>query len=294
MKEKWILVNRKKEFEKLHSEIKINPLITRLLVNRGIDSGVKAEKFLNGSKNCLNDGSLMKDMIKGVNLIKEAIINNKKIVIYGDYDCDGVCSTAILYKTLEKLNANFTYYIPNREDEGYGMNSNRIKCLKEEGAEYLLTCDNGISAINEVKVAKDLGLKVIITDHHDIPFVMENNKKIYTIPEADCVINPKQEDCLYEFKDLCGAGVALKFAIELYKSMDKPYEELSELYELASIATVCDVVQLLDENRIIVKEGLKVINKKPSVGILELLKITGIDKKKIEEYHFGLDRKSVV
>lgn len=287
MKEKWIVINRKNEFVKLNSEIEMHPLITRILVNRGISSKDKANLFVNGTVKQLRDSSIMKDMKKGVALIKEAIINKRKIVIYGDYDCDGVSSTAILYRTLKALGANFTYYIPNREDEGYGMNTNRIRILKEEGAEYILTCDNGISATEEINYAKELGLKVIITDHHDIPFIIEDDKKVYKIPNADCVIDPKQIDCPYEFKDLCGAGIALKFAMEIFKEMSYKTDIINELFQYAAIATVCDVVELLDENRIIVKEGLRNINRKPNLGILELLKVNNLKDKNIEEYHFG-------
>ena len=285
--EKWVLSNNKSKFEHLNSEIKLPTLVSRLLSNRDITNKEDALMFLHGTIKDLNDGRLMKDMIKGVSLIKEAIENKSKIVIYGDYDCDGVCSTSILYTVLKRLNANFKYYIPNREDEGYGMNSNRIRILKEEGAEYILTCDNGIAAFEEVKLAKELGMKVILTDHHDIPYEEVNGVKKHKLPEADCVINSKQEDCKYPFKQLCGAGVALKFSKVLLEEFNMELKDDDVLYEFAAIATVCDVVDLLDENRIIVKEGLKLINNTKNKGIKELIKVTGIDNKKISEYHFG-------
>lgn len=287
MKEKWVVVNNKSQFEKLNSEVKLHPLITRILANRGIIDKKAADNFLNGEIKELYDGRLMKDMNKGVALIKKAIEDQSKIVIYGDYDCDGVCSTAIFYRTLSELGANFEYYIPNREDEGYGMNSNRLRILKEEGAEYILTCDNGISAINEVKVAKELGLTVVLTDHHDIPYIEEDGIRTLVVPEADCVINPKQKDCEYPFKELCGAGVALKFSKVLFEEMGKVLPNDHEIYQFASIATVCDVVELLDENRIIVKEGLKLINNTKNKGLKELIKVTGIEGKTVGEYHFG-------
>ena len=287
MKEKWVVINKKTEFQKLNSQVKLHPLIIRLLANRGIVNKEEAELFLSGNISDLFDGKLMKDMIKGVSLIKEAIDGNKRIVIYGDYDCDGVCSTAIMYKTLKKLGANFRYYIPNREDEGYGMNKKRVEILRKEGAEYILTCDNGISAKEEVLFAKSLGIKVIITDHHDIPYTEEGCKRVEVIPEADCVINPKQSSCKYPFKELCGAGVALKFCKVLYEAMGRDFNELTDLYEFASLATVCDVVELLGENRIIVKEGLKLINNTSNKGLRELIKVTSVEDKKIVEYHFG-------
>ena len=286
MKEKWIAINRKQEFEKLSKETNLHPLMVRLLANRDIKTGKEAALFLNGTINDLHDGSLMKDMKKGVSIIKNAILDKKKIAIYGDYDCDGVCSTTILYKVLQALGANFKYHIPNREDEGYGMNSNRIRKLKEEGVEVILTCDNGISAMEEVKLAKELGMTVVITDHHDIPYVEEGGKRKNVIPEGDAVINPKQDDS-YPFKELCGAGIALKFSEQLVKAMGRNFDEFKYLYQFAAMATVCDVVELLDENRIIVKEGLKIINNNLNKGLNELIKVSKLEGKTIGEYHFG-------
>ncbi|MBS5986371.1 single-stranded-DNA-specific exonuclease RecJ [Clostridium sp.] len=287
MKEKWMVINKKEDFIKLTSEYEINPLIARLLANRGIVNKKEASLFLKGTVNDLNDASLMKDMKKAVSIIKDAIEEKKKIVIYGDYDCDGVCSTTILYRTLKKLGANFDYYIPNREDEGYGMNSDRIRKLKSEGAEVILTCDNGISAMEQVEVAKELGLTVIITDHHDIPYIEKDGNRINVVPNSDCVINPKQGNCEYPFKELCGAGVALKFSMELVNEMGRSFLEFYDLFQYAAIATICDVVELLGENRIIVKEGLKLINNTSSIGLKALIKATGLDGKDISEYHFG-------
>ncbi|MDU4937021.1 MAG: single-stranded-DNA-specific exonuclease RecJ [Clostridium sp.] len=287
MKEKWMVINKKEDFIKLTNEYEINPLIARLLANRGIVNKKEASLFLKGTVNDLNDASLMKDMKKAVSIIKGAIEEKKKIVIYGDYDCDGVCSTTILYRTLKKLGANFDYYIPNREDEGYGMNSDRIRKLKSEGAEVILTCDNGISAMEQVEVAKELGLTVIITDHHDIPYIEKEGNRINVVPSSDCVINPKQGNCEYPFKELCGAGVALKFSMELVNAMGRSFSEFYDLFQYAAIATICDVVELLGENRIIVKEGLKLINNTSSIGLKALIKATGLEGKEISEYHFG-------
>ena len=287
MKEKWMVINKKEDFIKLTNEYEINPLIARLLANRGIVNKKEASLFLKGTVNDLNDASLMKDMKKAVSIIKGAIEEKKKIVIYGDYDCDGVCSTTILYRTLKKLGANFDYYIPNREDEGYGMNSDRIRKLKSEGAEVILTCDNGISAMEQVEVAKELGLTVIITDHHDIPYIEKEGNRINVVPNSDCVINPKQGNCEYPFKELCGAGVALKFSMELVNAMGRSFSEFYDLFQYAAIATICDVVELLGENRIIVKEGLKLINNTSSIGLKALIKATGLEGKEIGEYHFG-------
>jgi len=282
-----MVINKKEDFIKLTNEYEINPLIARLLANRGIVNKKEASLFLKGTVNDLNDASLMKDMKKAVSIIKGSIEEKKKIVIYGDYDCDGVCSTTILYRTLKKLGANFDYYIPNREDEGYGMNSDRIRKLKSEGAEVILTCDNGISAMEQVEVAKELGLTVIITDHHDIPYIEKEGNRINVVPNSDCVINPKQGNCEYPFKELCGAGVALKFSMELVNAMGRSFSEFYDLFQYAAIATICDVVELFGENRIIVKEGLKLINNTSSIGLKALIKATGLEGKEIGEYHFG-------
>lgn len=288
LKENWMVINKKTEFEALQKEMRLSPLITRLLANRGIHSKEDAELFLYGTIEDLYDGFLMKDMNKGISIIKKAIEDKKKIVIYGDYDCDGVCSTTILYKTLESLKANFAYYIPNREDEGYGINSARIRKLKEEGAEVILTCDNGIAAFEQTDVAKELGLEIVITDHHDIPYIEEDDgTRTYKVPNADAVINPKQKDCPYKFKELCGAGIALKFSMCLLNQFGENLDDYRELYQYAAMATVCDVVELLDENRIILKEGLKIINNTKNKGLKALIKETSLEDKEIGEYHFG-------
>lgn len=288
MKENWILTNKKESFLKLSNSIEENPLVLRLLANRGIDDINLAKRFLYGKVKDMYDGYLMKDMKKGVSIIKNAIENNKKIIIYGDYDCDGVNSTTILYKALKKVNANYSYYIPNREEEGYGMHSGRIRKLKEEGYEVILTCDNGISAFEQVEIAKELNMEVVITDHHDIP-IRENKDGVLVkcMPMADAVINPKRSDCNYPFKMLCGAGIALKFSKCLFDEFNIEEEAIMDLFQFAAIATVCDVVDLVDENRIIVKKGLELLNNTKNLGILELKKSTGLFDKKLEEYHLG-------
>jgi single-stranded-DNA-specific exonuclease len=288
MKENWILVNKKESFLRLSNSINENPLVLRLLANRGIDTVGEVSRFLNGTIHDFYDGYLMADMKKGIDIIKNAVLNNKKIIIYGDYDCDGVISTVIFFNALNSIGANYSYYIPNREDEGYGMHSGRIRKLKEEGYEVILTCDNGISAFEQVELAKELGMEIVITDHHDIP-IRENisGELVETIPEADAVVNPKRGDCSYPFKKLCGAGVALKFSKCLYDEFNISEEKFLNLIQFAAIATVCDVVDLVDENRIIVKKGLELLNESKNLGIQELRKVTGLSDKKIEEYHLG-------
>lgn len=289
MKETWLLKRRSQEkINELSNGLKTTELVARLLVNREIVDLEQGYRFLYGDINNLYDGALMKDMEKAVDIIKEAVEQKKKIVIYGDYDCDGVISTTMLYYALKRCGANFKYYIPNREDEGYGMNSNRVKVLKEEGTEIILTCDNGISAFEQVKLAKDIGMKVVLTDHHDIPFVEnEEGEREYSFPEADAVVNPKRNDCKYPFDKLCGAGVVLKFIGCLYKALGINSCEGNKLIEFCAIATVCDVVDLLDENRIIVKKGLQMLNSTTNKGLKALMKITGLEGKTINAYHLG-------
>lgn len=288
MKENWILVNKKESFLKLSEFLNENPLVLRILANRGIDDINLAKRFLNGTLDDLYDGYLMKDMKYGINIIKNAVVNGKKIIIYGDYDCDGVNSTTIFYKALKAIGANYSYYIPNREEEGYGMHSGRIQKLKEQGYEVILTCDNGISAFEQVELAKELGMEVVITDHHDIPIREDENGILkLSIPRADAVINPKQNDCNYPFKMLCGAGIALKFSKCLFDEFNVEEEKFLDLFQFAAIATVCDVVDLVDENRIIVKKGLELLNNSDNLGVQELKKATLLNDKNIEEYHLG-------
>ena len=287
MEEKWILKNSKENFDKLSIDVptslkKEDPykqlLILRLLSNRGISSIDEANKFLEGDYRDFYSPFLLKDMDKAIHILEEGIKENKKIAVYGDYDCDGVISTVILNKTLKSLNANFMYHIPDREEEGYGMHKDRVKKLREQGVDIILTCDNGIAAVEEVKLAKELGMVVIITDHHDVPDI---------VPNADAIINPKQIECKYPFKSLCGAGVAFKLSQALFQRFDFQEEFYLNLIEYAAIATVCDVVDLLDENRIIVKKGLEMINRTKNLGLRELIKVTNIKEGNVSEYHLG-------
>lgn len=287
MKEKWMIKNPGVNIRTLSEECDISRFTANLCANRGLKDKESIDRFLKADIKDLYDGFLMKDSIKGVGIIKDAIMSRKKIVIYGDYDCDGVISTFILFKALTKCGAQVSYYIPDREQEGYGMNSDRIIKLKEQGYDVILTCDNGISAFEQVQLAVDLGFQVVITDHHDIPYIEEEGIKVHKIPNANGVINPKQGQCEYPFKNLCGAGIALKFSVCLYESMGMNKEEAYEFLEYAAIGTVCDVVDLLDENRIIVKNGLMMLNNTKNLGLKALIKETGIENKKISAYHLG-------
>ncbi|MGL5822627.1 MAG: single-stranded-DNA-specific exonuclease RecJ [Sarcina sp.] len=259
-----------------------------MLLNRGINTIEEAKFFLEARVDDFYDPYLMKDMKKAVLRIKKAIETKERITIYGDYDCDGVSSTSILYKAFERCGANFDYHIPNREDEGYGMNCNRIKILKEKGTSLIVTCDNGIAAFEEIKLANDLGMEVILTDHHDIQLIDdENGNKVLATPNAFAVVNPHQEECKYPFELLCGAGIAFKLCLALYDELNLPKSEALSLIEICAIATVCDVVSLQNENRIIVKEGLKRLTNSNNIGINALKKATNLEDKEITAYHLG-------
>lgn len=266
----------------------VSELICRVLVNRGIEDIDIAQSFINPNFNGLYDGRRMKDLEKGVLIIKSKIEACKKIRIIGDYDVDGVISTFILYKALTRCGANVDYIIPHRIFDGYGINNTIIEKANEERIDTIITCDNGISALEQIKYAKKLGISVIVTDHHDVPFIEDIDLgRVALTPEADAVIDMKQTDCEYPFKLLCGAGVAYKFIQVLYQEMGIPKDEEVAFHEFLAIATVCDVVDLTGENRIFVKNGLSVIGESKNIGLNALMERTGILGKDIGVYHLG-------
>lgn len=288
MKERWFIKNRKADYKSMSLKYGISELMSKLIINRDIFEDEIIKSYVTPEFNKLHNPREMKDLELAVNILKEKIITNKKIRIIGDYDVDGVISVYMLYTALKKCNANVDYEIPDRIKDGYGINEKIIKEAKDDGVDTILTCDNGISAIDQIKYAKELGLTVIVTDHHDIPFVEdENNKKIFLQSDADAILNPKQKECNYKFKSLCGAGVALKLIEVLYEEFNIDKEECYKLIEFLAIATVCDVVDLIDENRIFVKKGLEKINNTTNLGLGELIRENEIQDKTISVYHLG-------
>lgn len=288
MKERWFIKNRKADYKSMSLKYGISELMSKLIINRDIFEDEIIKSYVTPEFNKLHNPREMKDLELAVNILKEKIITNKKIRIIGDYDVDGVISVYMLYTALKKCNANVDYEIPDRIKDGYGINEKIIKEAKDDGVDTILTCDNGISAIDQIKYAKELGLTVIVTDHHDIPFVEdENNKKIFLQSDADAILNPKQKDCNYKFKSLCGAGVAFKLIEVLYEEFNIDKEECYKLIEFLAIATVCDVVDLIDENRIFVKKGLEKINNTTNLGLGELIRENEIQDKTISVYHLG-------
>lgn len=287
-KVKWMLKRTNTDIEYIARNANITTTTAKILANRGIKNVIDVKRFLNATEKELYDPLLMKDMNKGTDIIKNSILHKEKIVIYGDYDADGVTSTVIMYKALKRCGAEVDYYIPNRETEGYGLSTERLKVLKKQGFDTVLTCDNGISAIEEIKIAKELGFKVVITDHHELTFIEDEEKnKHYFIPEADAIINPKQKDCSYPFKLLCGAGIAFKFAKALFSKMEIDEKEVYSFIELACIGTICDVVDLVDENRIIAKLGLNTLSSSENLGINTLLETLEMKNKKITSHTVG-------
>ncbi|MDF2610007.1 MAG: recJ2 [Lachnospiraceae bacterium] len=287
--EKWVVKNKKADFKALMDRFQVSEVIARLLVNRNQLTPEEIESYLHPELTYLHNPFLMKDMDKACNLILKKIQSAGKIRIVGDYDVDGVSSTYILYTALLKCGANVDYEIPDRIKDGYGINMQIIEAAYQEGVDTLLTCDNGISAMDQVERAKELGMTVIITDHHDIPYINTSARegKKYQVPKADAVINPKQPDCNYPWKMLCGAAVAYKLIQALYEKCNIPSEELASLLEIAAIATVCDVMDLVDENRIIVKNGLELLKETQNHGLRALMEASDINKSKLSAYHLG-------
>ncbi|MEL7597491.1 MAG: single-stranded-DNA-specific exonuclease RecJ, partial [Clostridiaceae bacterium] len=287
MKAEWRLKVTNCDIDTIAKEANISKTTAKILVNRDIKNIEEVKSFMNSSLKDMHDPFLMKDMDVGTDIILDALDEGKKIVIYGDYDADGVTSTAILYEALLKLEANVEYYIPDRESEGYGMCSERIQILKEQGTEVILTCDNGISAIEEINFARSLEMQVVVTDHHELSFNEFEGKREYIISQADAIINPKQEDCPYPFKLLCGAGIAFKFVQALYMKLGIEDNDAYEFIEFAGIGTICDVVDLIGENRIIAKNSLKMISNTKNIGLNALKETLGIKDNSIKSYHIG-------
>lgn len=285
--EKWMVYNKKADFQKIGSEFGIDPVIARLIRNRDIQDMKEIRSYLYGTLAEIPSPWKMKDMERAVQILQKKITQKKKIRIIGDYDIDGVTATCILLKGLKRLNANVDTYIPDRVKDGYGMHEHLIDKALEDGIDTILTCDNGIAAAAEIEYAKKEVLTVIVTDHHDIPFRDTEDGRIWIIPKADAVVNPKQNDCLYPNKNICGAVVAWKLIWALYERLGIDSDEIWDFLELAAIATVGDVMDLQGENRIIVKEGLKKLSSTSSEGLKALICVNNLEGAEITAYHVG-------
>ncbi len=286
--EKWVVSAKKADFKKISSQFGIDQVTARIIRNRDVLGEEAIEQYLHGDRSSLHDPGKMKDMGRAVAILQEKIQKKKKIRIIGDYDIDGIQSVYILYSALRSCGAQVDYAIPDRITDGYGVNERLVRKAAEDGVDAILTCDNGIAAAKELSLAKELGMAVIITDHHEIPYEEgADGEKIFHIPAADAVVNPKQPDCPYPFKELCGAAVAFKLVQALYEKSGLPPEEAWAYLENAAFATVGDVMPLTGENRIIVKEGLKALNQTRNFGIRALAARNQIELGKIKAYHIG-------
>jgi len=279
---KWFLKNKKADFSAISMKYGINEVIARLIINRGVSED-KIKEYIDVPLESMHNPSLMKDMDKLVSILKDKITQNKRILVVGDYDVDGIVSTYILVNALGKCGALVEYEVPDRIKDGYGINVSIIDEAYKNGFDTILTCDNGISAIEQVKHAKELGMTMLITDHHDI--LKDENTGDEIIPLADAVVNPHQSQCGYPFKYLCGAGVAYKVIEALTPSYGFTLEDIRSYIQFVAIATVCDVVDLVDENRIIVKNGLRHLKETNNIGLRCLFDINGL--KDISSYHLG-------
>ena len=285
--ERWVLLRKGADFEAIGKKYQISPRLACLIRNRDVIGEEAVDRYLNGTISDLYDGMLMKDMDKAIDILKEKILEDKKIRVIGDYDIDGVNATYILLEGLERLGADVDSDIPERISDGYGLNRHLVERAYEAGVDTLITCDNGIAAADEIAYGKEMGMTVIVTDHHEVPFDEQDGEKRYRIPPADAVMDPKQPDCLYPFKGLCGAAVAYKLMEALWESMGKDSADLDDLIENVAIATIGDVMDLEDENRIFVKEGLQMLRRTKNPGLKALIECTGIDKNSLNSYHIG-------
>lgn len=289
---KWFVYAKKADFKAIGEAYGIDQVIARVIRNRDICTKEQFDMYLSDSLEGMHMPELLKDADKAVDIIINKIEQKKKIRIIGDYDIDGICSTTILYKALKETGAEVDYAVPHRINDGYGINETLIDAAIADGVDTILTCDNGIAAINQVEYAKSHNLTVIITDHHDITFEENGTQKRYIYPKADAIVNPKRDDCGYPFKMLCGAAVAYKLVEVLYKKRwlseyNKYKSSLDEYRQFAAIATIGDVVDLIDENRILVKNGLRSIANTKNIGLRALIDICKIDINKLTPHSVG-------
>lgn len=287
MNSKWMVYAKKADFKQIASEYGIDQVLARIIRNRDICGSKDIDMYLNGNLNDIHNPHSMKDADKFVDIIIKKIEEHKPVRIIGDYDIDGICSIYILFCGLKAAGADVDYVVPHRINDGYGINEHLIDNAINEGIDTIVTCDNGIAAYNQVRYAKDNGITMIVTDHHDVPFEIKDDKKVYIVPPADAVINPKQADCDYPFKLLCGAGVAYKLISLLYDRLGLDKKELEDYIEFMAIATVGDIVDLIDENRIVVKYGLKHIAHTKNTGLRALIEECQLDINNISSYHIG-------
>ena len=289
--EKWFVAMKKADFNGIAEKYQISPIIARLMRNRDVIGDEAIDFYLNGTVEDLYDGLLMKDMDRAVDILKEKIEEGKKIRVIGDYDIDGVNATYILQQGLAGLGADVDTDIPDRIKDGYGLNQMLIDRALEDDVDTIITCDNGIAAMNEIAYGKENGMTIVVTDHHEAPYLEKNGEKKYLLPPADAVVDPHRADCEYPFKGLCGAAVAYKLVEVLYRVSGKSEQEVEHLQESlmenVAIATIGDVMDLVGENRVFVKKGLELLKTTKNEGLHALMQCTGVDTANLNTYHIG-------
>lgn len=285
--EKWVIYGKRADFNDISAKYGIDPVVARIITNRDVYGDEAINMYLNGSYDSTHNPVLMKDMDKGCRLMMDKIRSNSKIRIVSDYDVDGVTSNYILLEGLIRAGADVSYEIPDRIKDGYGINERIIREAHADNIDTIITCDNGIAAFTAIDLAKELGMTVIVTDHHEVPYEEVDGERVYRYVNADAVIDHKRPDCEYPFKGLCGAGVAYKFIQHLYKLMEIPWPHPDWLVDILAIGTQCDVMDLIDENRIYVKEGLRILQKTDNIGLSALIGANGLEGKKLSSFHLG-------
>ena len=285
--ERWVLLRKGADFEAISKKFHISPRVASLIRNRDVIGDEAINQYLNGTIVELYDGMQMKGMPQAVEILTEKIRDREKIRVIGDYDCDGINATYILLEGLEKLGAKVDSDIPDRIKDGYGLNQHLIDRAHEDGIDTIITCDNGIAAAKEIEYGKALGMTIIVTDHHEVPYKENEAGRRYILPPADAVVDPRQEGCEYPFKGLCGAAVAYKLVEALCEANGQDVADLDYLLENVAIATVADVMDLTEENRILVKQGLEMLKRTSNLGLRALIQCIGLEGKKIQAYHIG-------
>lgn len=285
--ERWVLLRKGADFEAISKKFHISPRLASLIRNRDVIGDEAINQYLNGTIAELYDGMQMKGMPQAVEILTEKIRDREKIRVIGDYDCDGINATYILLEGLEKLGAKVDSDIPDRIKDGYGLNQHLIDRAHEDGIDTIITCDNGIAAAKEIEYGKALGMTIIVTDHHEVPYKENEAGRRYILPPADAVVDPRQEGCEYPFKGLCGAAVAYKLVEALCEANGQDVADLDYLLENVAIATVADVMDLTEENRILVKQGLEMLKRTSNLGLHALIQCIGLEGKKIQAYHIG-------
>ena len=285
--EKWMVAAKRADFKGIGERFGIDQVTARIIRNRDVIGEKAIEKYLHGSRKDFYSPWLLKDMEKAVAILQEKIENRNRIRIIGDYDIDGVMSTYILLESLRGLGCDVDMMIPNRITDGYGINEHLIEQAWQEGRDTIITCDNGIAAVTQIRKAKDLGMTVIVTDHHEVPFEDLEGGRKEILPPADAIVNPKQKACSYPFAGLCGAVVAMKVMEALYEKMAPEVDLVDKMLPFAGIATIGDVMDLQDENRSLVKEGLQRLHHTTNLGLQELIRVNNLEPENISPYHIG-------